>query len=226
MIHQQNHRRLIKLRRTAASLEDTIKSSVKLLSDARQEIRDIPSYRSSTEDRLRDIRVDELLSYAKFISKTTVPPTPRKQDAAASIRAEEKAESNGTTTSLQTNGHMHEQNGGPEDVKGPDGAKTADDAAKADLNAAPQLPFVPWPPHEVIRQGALGAIQVMVEQGQDPASILTAEEQAEVDRLKKEEEERELEVQAEAERRRMNLFDTGVMRRRATGNDVFNPDDL
>ncbi len=38
------------------------------------------------------------------------------------------------------------------------------------LDPAAQIPFVPWPTEEVIRRGALAQIQVMLEQGVDPAT--------------------------------------------------------
>lgn len=34
-----------------------------------------------------------------------------------------------------------------------------------------QIPFVPWPSEDVIRQGALAQLQVLTEQGIDPSSI-------------------------------------------------------
>lgn len=37
------------------------------------------------------------------------------------------------------------------------------------LDPGAQMPFVPWPTEEVIRRGALARIQVMLEQGVDPA---------------------------------------------------------
>ena len=37
------------------------------------------------------------------------------------------------------------------------------------LDPSAQMPFVPWPTEEVIRRGALAQIQVMLEQGIDPA---------------------------------------------------------
>ena len=39
------------------------------------------------------------------------------------------------------------------------------------LDPLTQLPFVPWPSEEVIRQGALAQVQVMLEQGLDPSDL-------------------------------------------------------
>ena len=39
------------------------------------------------------------------------------------------------------------------------------------LDPLNQIPFVPWPSEDVIRQGALAQLQVMLEQGVDPSTI-------------------------------------------------------
>lgn len=77
--------------------------------------------------------------------------------------------------------------------------------------------------------GALAEIQGMLEEGRDPASVLSAEEQVEADQRKAEEEEKERLAQEEAERRRMSLFEgagvAGGAGRRRVVEEVFNPDD-
>ena len=95
---------------------------------------------------------------------------------------------------------------------------------KAWLDPLAGLPFEPWPSLDKINAGALGRIQKMVEDGKDPASILSPEEQAEADRRRAEEEERERLEEQERERRNAHLFDG--MRRRAAHDqsDVFDPD--
>lgn len=64
--------------------------------------------------------------------------------------------------------------------------------------------FVPWPTEETIRRGALASIQVLLDQGEDPATFdpeRSAELEAERKRLE-EEAERVKEEQAAAERAR------------------------
>jgi len=167
--------------------------------------------------------VEELLEYARFISKTTVPPTFRTKKVldAPEVKAEngEGGAMNGAGTgSAHTQGVGTQQTGATADVDMKDSA-SALKLPLVDSN------FLPWPSQEIIQQGALAHIQRMAEAGQDPASVLTAEEQAVADRERKDVEERERLKQEEAERRRMSLFD-GSVRRRGTVDDVFNPDDL
>ena len=231
--HQQKHLRIEKLRQTAGSLDETIKTSIRLLAETRKEIQAIPSSEPNTSRR--EVKVDELLSYAKFISKTTVPPTlrqPLPDDLLRKPVKSEKQEShkvNGAATPNET-ADVKASNGNsgnnPAYARSENiGVQAMEERDKAWLEAAGNLPFEPWPSHGVIQNGALAKIQRMLENGQDPASVLTAEEQAEEDRKKKEQEEREREEQEERVRRRMSVFDTG--RRRVLAEDeVFNPDDL
>lgn len=69
-------------------------------------------------------------------------------------------------------------------------------------NSAPG--FVPWPTEETIRRGALASIQVLIDQGEDPATF-DPERSAELEASRKrleEEAERAKEEQQEAERAR------------------------
>lgn len=224
IVHQKNHLRIQELRQTTESLNENLRNTIKLLADTRKEILAIPSSASAEEGR-REVQVDELLAYAKFISKTTVPPTFRKQDIPALPIKSETAEAQ-MTNGMATPPHAEQTTDNAPYTKGSNVAtKTMSESQKRWLDPLQSLPFEPWPSHLRIQGGALGAIQKMLESGQDPASVLTAEEQAEADQRKKEEDDREREVQEEAERRRLSMFDTGQLRRRPT-LDVFNPDDL
>lgn len=223
--HQSNYMRIQELRRTTESLDETLKNTIKLLADTRKEIMAIPSSGSSEESK-RTVDVDELLAYAKFISKTTVPPTFRKQDLLLLPVKSEGAHAqiaNGIATPPQA---AQDHESAPYVKSENVGTKAMNEGQKRMLDPQRDLPFMPWPSPDIIQRGALGTIQRMIDNGEDPGSVLTAEEQAEADRKKKEEEERERQA-AQAEReRRENLFDApGSMKRRPTV-DVFNPDDL
>jgi len=91
------------------------------------------------------------------------------------------------------------------------------------LESFNNLPFEPWPSHGIIQQGALADIQRMIEDGRDPAKILTPEERAEADRRKAEEDERDRLEQEERNRRRMSMSMSQAPRARP---EVFNPDDM
>ncbi len=58
------------------------------------------------------------------------------------------------------------------------------------LNPSADMPFVPWPTEEAIRKGALASIQVLLDQGVDPATFdpeMSAELEAERKRVMEEE---------------------------------------
>ncbi|KAF7190600.1 Mediator of RNA polymerase II transcription subunit 4 [Pseudocercospora fuligena] len=211
--HQQNHQRLVSLRATADSLDATIKNTIRLLADTRREIQSIPSVDS--EDR-REVGVEELLQYAKFIAPTTVAPTFRKplpdeQMPKKKKEAATEVGANGIATPVDTN---------PAYTKSGEEKKEAEPAAPP----PPAYDFVPWPDHGKITAGALGDIQRMLDAGQDPAAVLSAEEQAEVDRKRKEQEAEERKKAEELERQQRDAFGDYSSGRR--GTVVFNPDDL
>lgn len=105
------------------------------------------------------------------------------------------------------------------------GIKAMEEKDKAWLVPA-DLPFEPWPNHDVIMRGALAGIQKMIESGVDPESVLSPEQQAKADRLKGEEEERERKAEEERAKRRREAFE-GYGRRQTVQEEVpFNPDDL
>ncbi len=219
VIHQSNYLRIQQLRETSRSLDETIKTTIKLLADTRRDILAIPASDTAEEER-REIGVNELLSYAKFISRTTVPPTIRKQ-------AEPPQQPKREVSDAQLMNGVSSPPSGAVDAqqKQEQDAEKTEDAEKAEKVEKPEL-YAPWPSPDLIKAGALGNIQKMLEGGVDPASVLTAEEQAEADKKRQEDDEREKSAREEAEKRRMSMFDTGSARRRPTMSDVFNPDDL
>lgn len=240
--HQQNHVRLLELRQTSESLDETIKNTIRLLAETRKEIQSIPP--ADMSDR-REVDVHELLAYAKFIAPTTVPPTFRRPlcepprshaptaDATPATLPEARI-ANGMVTppphtqdapapeppsSYHTYTHGAEADNAAQ--------KALDEKDRAWLNPAASLPFEPWPSQSVIMNGALANVQRMVEQGIDPAHVLSVEEQEEADRKRKEREEADRKRQEEIERRNAEAFGMAQRRRRTIEEDVmFNPDDL
>lgn len=243
-IHHANYARILSLRQTADALDNNIKSTLRLLAETRKELLDIPGPQSSNPQS-RDVRVDELLSYAKFISKTTVPPTFRRpipKDILSSGTQPSTVEDAPTQQQTQiANGMATPTAANPStatDDTQPTTAAAAAATSNIGLNTLTQetkdmldplskLPFVPWPSQDIIRMGALAAIQGMLEDGRDPASVLSAEEQAEEDKRKAEEEER---IRREMEERDMRRRESFAMRGAGGGGvvaqeDVFDPDE-
>ncbi|EME42222.1 hypothetical protein DOTSEDRAFT_175145 [Dothistroma septosporum NZE10] len=224
--HQQNYQRIQELRKTADSLDETIKSTIRVLADTRKEIQSIPI--SDTGELRREVRVDDLLAYAKFIAPTTVPPTLSKSFVAI---PEEKKDSADAQT---TNGIATPPQGFSQDVDNPAYVKSEgrekgiEQMAPADKEwlRPMNLEFDPWPNVDQMKRGALGRIQVMIEAGKDPASVLGAAEQAEVDRKKKEDADRQRLEEEERTRRNAQEWGYSAPRRGTIVAEPFNPDDL
>ncbi|CZT14178.1 uncharacterized protein RCC_00152 [Ramularia collo-cygni] len=225
--HQKNYTRIQELRQTSESHDETIKNTLRLLAETRKEIQAIPS--TDTTEPRREVKVDELLAYAKFIARTTVPPTFRKplpedlRPKQANGHAAQLA--NGMATPPQGDSQEGTSDNPAYVKSGNVGIKAMGETDKAWLVPA-DLPFEPWPNHDVIMRGALAGIQKMIESGVDPASVLSPEQQAEAERLKGEEEERERKTEEDRAKRRREAFE-GYGRRQTVQEDApFNPDDL
>ncbi|KAI6838965.1 hypothetical protein KC340_g3401 [Hortaea werneckii] len=219
--HQDNVRRLEKLRRQADDNDTRARSTLQQIADLRKEVSTIPSTSASSD---RATTVDEILSYARFISPTTVPPTFRKQDVQLKPIKTETADAH-MANGVATPAADAQEEDNTRDVKAEEvGAKALRPEQAAWLDPLAGLPFEPWPSVDKIQAGALGEIQKMVEAGKDPASVLSPEEQTEADRRRAEEEERERLEELEREKRRASMFDVQRRRTAVDESDVFDPD--
>ncbi|KAL9628095.1 MAG: hypothetical protein Q9204_006118 [Flavoplaca sp. TL-2023a] len=167
--------------------EQQTKSKLTLLAEIREELLSTPA--TTFPENSRNVPFTELLEYAKNISRYTVPPTfrePLPQPKAA--YAAEKVETatpvvNGVGNAVArvgeenatANGEKLQNEGAKEKGVGVS-SLTPDEVLW--LNELARTEFVPWPNEEVIKRGALGQIQVMLEQGVNPASGQAAEETA------------------------------------------------
>jgi hypothetical protein len=201
----------------------------------------------------REVPVDQILRYAKFIGRTTVPPEYREPDdkegtttpttAAATATAmaaqsqsqsqsqsqtvEHAAEgvgadvkmSNGAGTSPASQLPQTQLTDGPTDTQ----ATTVDTTATtarlthtvSEWSKQPADPWAPWPDDFKIQSGVLRHVQWMAENGQDPATVLSKEEQEARDRQKADAEEKMRKKEAqerEAEERKVREV---IARRRA-----------
>jgi len=220
--HQTNYTRIQSLRSTSSTLDDQIRSTLTLLTDTRSELLATPA--TVFQENTNPVLYSELLSYARRISKFTIPPTFREADGDGTTSdalnisqdTEMKLDSqveqsdiktNGTTTPVVTNGAVGGLNSGeggtatPVDTENPTALPPQISAWLNPLSGGP--PFVPWPTEETIRRGALASIQVLLDQGVDPATFdpeKSAELEAERRRLELEAEARKAEQEAEKER--------------------------
>ncbi|OTA56004.1 hypothetical protein K449DRAFT_468573 [Hypoxylon sp. EC38] len=226
--HQANYRRIQDLRAATASFDAQIKDTLRLLANTRKELvgaratifpSDVPSY---------DINYDELLAYARRISKTTMPPAGTINSA--STDAELK---NGEGSAMQTaaatpagqtpngtqpavaNG-IQPQNQDPNSqpqsqpntsITTPSGGNAATnlpEEMQMNMNPYTGFEFIPWPNEEQVRQGALVSLAFLAEQGIDPENYDPEEEKLRKKREEeeqKEAEERERQEREERERR-------------------------
>ncbi|KAF2157869.1 hypothetical protein K461DRAFT_290142 [Myriangium duriaei CBS 260.36] len=239
--HHANYARILSLRATSAALDEQIKSTLRSLADMRSSLKSIslppstPSIPTTTTDsssHARPVKVSALLSYAKFISKTTVPPTRRDQPATAPAEpTTDAAVPSIVKTEPPTPAAV--SSAGPTPGPAADGAqekeKTQSEAMRKVLPPEVKGQFIPWPGHEVIRAGGLAAVQAMVEAGRDPATVTkSAEEEAaareEEERQRAREEEERLE--RERQRREGHVAAMGAHGGRHRDEDVFDPDEM
>ncbi|KAI5209949.1 hypothetical protein E4T39_00562 [Aureobasidium subglaciale] len=227
-VHHANYSRILELRATADALDEKIKSTLRTLADTRKELLDIPAAQPAANTR--QVGVEELLSYAKFISKTTVPPTFRRHISTELPSRPQPSAVDAPTTQITNGMATPAQNGDNNTATSEQTDQTENRAvaeAKAMLEPLSQLDWVPWPSQQVILMGALATVQGMLEDGIDPTTVLSAEEQEAADKKRAEEEARLEAEQEERERRRREEWAArGGGGRAAITEDVFDPDEL
>lgn len=146
------------------------------------------------------IHYNELLSFARRIAKFTLPPTHREAPPTPSLPSSmppSAAPTNGTTTPTGGTTPAAAMSGltaltnGILPVVEETAAKTALPPHLAEwLNPLAQsAEFAPWPSEETIRRGALAQIQVLVDEGKDPATWDPEKAAQEEEERKRQEEE-------------------------------------
>ncbi|PFH61913.1 hypothetical protein XA68_15786 [Ophiocordyceps unilateralis] len=213
-IHQNNHLLIQQLRRTSSALDAQIRDTLTSLATTRKDIVSTQTTKFSSEPTY-PVVYDELLAYARRISKTTLPPaatllaaspspeTQTQTPAAAdpppqppsavtpSARTPSRTESpvaNGTSTQLASlEQAAQQQTSASQNTSLPEGMSQY-------LNPLSGQVFFPWPLEDKIRSGALASYQILVEQGIDPRGYDPATEE---ERKRKEEDERKAKEERE-----------------------------
>ncbi|EKD17795.1 uncharacterized protein L3040_002165 [Drepanopeziza brunnea f. sp. 'multigermtubi'] len=229
--HQANYAKIIALRETSNALDAEIRDTLTLLSTTRRDLIATPA--TSFPPNANPISYSELLSYARRISRFTLPPTYRDPQASAAETGDaatntsgepnQQIQTNGINTPVvATNGELHNTAATDLDKASPaaaaqmqpqpsqhEGVRTNLSIWEQYLNPSAEMPFFPWPSEESIRKGALASLQVLVDQGIDPATFdpeKSAELEAERKRIMEEEDaarEQERIKEEEARRREM-----------------------
>lgn len=159
--HQRNHARIQSLRSTIDQQNASITDTLTALASTRADLLSIPS--SLPQKDARNVPYNELLDYAKRISRYTVPPAfphalpPAQPAIPAAVNGDTVAVEEGAEDSKEEKEGM--------------GTASLEDIERKWLDPLTQIPFVPWVSDETIKRGALAEIQSMVERGDDPESM-------------------------------------------------------
>lgn len=227
-IHQQNHARIQQLRGITTGLDNQIKDTLTQLAQARKELGNTPAT-SFPSGPNYPIKYDELLAYARRISKTTLPnanvlASPQANAVESTTRPENGAETpvaatpaGGTPNGVGTPAQVNGTGAGTPVMNGEAASQqtntTLPEGLQAHLNPLANSDFIPWPTEDLLRQGALANIQYLTDKGINPRGYDPAAEEAqkkqeeeeakereEKERLQREEKEREFREQRERAR--------------------------
>lgn len=210
--HQNNHLRIQQLRQSSATLDVQIRDTLTSLATTRKDIvtTQTTTYPSSPNN---SIRYEELLNYARRISKTTMPPasaiggrtspTPESQTPVTESQPQSALTPSAPTPSLTQS---------PVAMNGVSQLSSEPQTQQSATNTNISLPegmsqylnplsgqlFFPWPLEDKVRMGALASNQLLAEQGIDPKGYDPVLEE---DRKRKEEEDRKEKEEQEARER-------------------------
>jgi hypothetical protein len=200
-VHQQNYQRLQHLRSITDGLDNQIKDTLTQLAQARKELVNTPATNFPNGPNY-PIKYDELLAYARRISKTTLPNANVLANAQAQpVDSVTKPDSgvgtpaavtpaggtpNGVEAAAQSNGPSSGTPAMNGEAPSQQTTTTLPEGLQAHLNPLANAEFIPWPSEDLIRQGALANIQYLTDKGIDPQGYDPAAEEA---RKKREEEE-------------------------------------
>ncbi|KAI9158204.1 Mediator of RNA polymerase II transcription subunit 4 [Paramyrothecium foliicola] len=202
--HQNNYLRIQELRKSSAALDTQIRETLATLAATRKDI--VTTHTTSyPKDPNYPVAYEELLSYARRISKTTLPPASTLQAAASAIPDTQVSQtpipdaqhSSAPTPSAVTPSQTHS----PAVINGAIQPTSEQPTQQTTTSVNTGLPegmsqwlnplsgqlFFPWPLEDKIRSGALASNQMLAEQGIDPKGYDPVEEE---ERKRKEEEER------------------------------------
>ncbi|PTB66777.1 hypothetical protein BBK36DRAFT_1116949 [Trichoderma citrinoviride] len=216
-IHQKNHLKIQQLRQMSNALDAQIRETLTSLATTRKDLvtTQVTTYPSEPN---YPFLYEELLGFARRISKTSMPPAailnamagaPANQESQTPVPdAGPQASQAAMTPSAQTPSNPMQSpaptNGVAEQQQTQASAHTSlPDNMNQFLNPLSGQLFFPWPLEDKIRSGALASNQILLEQGIDPRGYNPV---AEEERKRREEEERkereEREKQERAERER------------------------
>lgn len=222
--HQQNTHTLHALHATSTALDTQIRDFILLLSNTRTELLNTPS--SEYPVNRNHVEYEELLSYARRISKNTIPPETRFAKPEESSQNQEGIVTNGSTPSVTVTGNG--ANGNAMDVDVPSIAPNGANPPALSQEQTPQQSqaisaldpeylhslnqpfaprqFLPWARDDEIRTGALATLQALLDNGIDPEGWdPELEEQKKREAAEKLEREEEAQRVKDEERRKLEM---------------------
>ena len=165
------------------NLNQSITSKLNILVDTRKQLLTAP--RTYISPNQRKVPYNELLEYAKRISRYTVPPivstlssTIDVARAISSQPAESSFNSSANIESSTQPSYNVLTSSSPDHREGI-GISSLEQREVEWLKPTSQVPFVPWPSEEVIRQGALAQLQTLLEDGTEPKQNISGQGQPE-----------------------------------------------
>ncbi|QPH17895.1 hypothetical protein C2857_002811 [Epichloe festucae Fl1] len=212
--HQNNFLRIQKLRQSSAVLDSQIRDTLTSLANTRKDIVTTQTTIYPSEPNY-PIAYEELLSYARRISKTTLPPAAAVEGATTSPEAQTQTQTPNPDSQQQSaptpSAPTPSQPQSPA-VNGTPAVTSEQPTQQTTTSMNTSLPegmhqylnplsgqlFFPWPLEDKIRSGALASYQMLLEQGIDPKGYDPATEE---ERKRKEEEERKAKEEREQEER-------------------------
>ncbi|KAJ4270180.1 hypothetical protein NW762_001856 [Fusarium torreyae] len=225
--HQNNYLRIQQLRESSAALDAQIRDTLSNLATTRK---DIVTTHTTTFPAAQSypIAYEELLNYARRISKTTMPPAGTIKAVPATPDGQTPGPDSQTASVMTPSAPPSSQVQSPAAMNGTPHVSQEPVTQQSSMSANTSLPsewtqflnpltdqiFLPWPNDLQIGAGALAANQVLLEQGINPKGYDPAEEEErkrreEEERKQKEEEdriaqeEREKKIREERERQRI-----------------------
>lgn len=206
--HQNNHLRIQQLRQTCSALDAQIRDTLTSLATTRKDIVTTHTTKFPAEPNY-PVAYEELLGYARRISKTTLPPaatinagpgspSPETRTPMPEAQPQSAATPSARTPSLT---QSPVANGTSQHVSDPSTQQTLTsmntslpEGMSQYLNPLSGQLFFPWPLEDKIRSGSLASYQILAEQGIDPRNYDPATEE---ERKRKEDEERKAKEELE-----------------------------
>lgn len=167
-VHQQNYQKILSLRATSEALDRQLTELLETLSKARKEVLSVPltnfpishgipdflmlQIEQSNANQVAEVPYDELLAYARKISKYTRPPQPSKYSHVPPIDSASISANISNLSENTNNGDSVQADTQAPTRSLPLGLSEEDVTA---LHPSSQIPFTPWPSEEVMKRGAL-----------------------------------------------------------------------